>query len=160
MSKSSQTGPIDIDRIRQLVPHAGRMCLLERVVEYDDLSILCETNSHLDPDNPLRHSGHLSGLCGIEYAAQAMALHGALKSPQASPPTGRKTGPATTSVRHGYLASVRDVQCSARYLDIFAAPLMIGAELVFEDASRVIYSFTIEASESELITGRAVVVLE
>ena len=159
MSNQSQTGPIDIDRIRELVPHAGKMCLLERVLEYNDLSIRCETISHLDPDNPLRYKGHLSGICGIEYAAQAMALHGTLKSPQASPHPEQTAGPAATSVRHGYLASVRDVCCSARYLDAFATPLIVGAELVFEDSSRVIYSFTIEAGDTELITGRAAVVL-
>lgn len=81
MSESSRMNAvIGASRIRELIPHAGAMCLLERVIEYDDASICCEARSHLDVDNPLRHNGRLSTLCGIEYAGQAMALHGALRA--------------------------------------------------------------------------------
>ena len=42
------------DRIRQLIPHAGTMCLLERVVEWTDAMIACRATSHTGADNPLR----------------------------------------------------------------------------------------------------------
>ena len=70
--------PIEVGRIRELLPHAGSMCLLERVVECDAKSIRCETRTQVDRANPLRRDGPLSSVCAIEYAAQAMALHGAL----------------------------------------------------------------------------------
>ena len=38
------------------------------------------TRSHLDPDNPLRRGDALSALHLVEYAAQAMAAHGALQA--------------------------------------------------------------------------------
>ena len=139
---------IDADRIRELVPHSERMCLLERVLDWSAKSIRCETNGHLDPDNPLRRNGRLSSICGIEYAAQAMALHSAL---------GAAKGDSAT--RHGYLASARNTRCHTATLDVYKHPLFVDAELVYTDGSRVIYSFSIECGGASLVTGRAAVVL-
>ena len=64
--------------IEERIPHHGRMCLLDEVIEWDAQHIRCRSATHRDPDNPLRSHGRLGIACGIEYAAQAMALHGAL----------------------------------------------------------------------------------
>lgn len=138
---------IGADQIRALVPHSGAMCLLERVLDWGEQSIRCETSSHLDVDNPLRRDGRLSSICGIEYAAQAMALHTALCSNAEAPG------------RHGYLASVRDANCTTAVLDGHESPLIVSAELAFADGSRVIYAFSIENQGATLISGRAAVVL-
>ena len=138
---------IGADQIRALVPHSEKMCLLECVLDWDDQSIRCETSSHLDADNPLRRRGRLSSICGIEYATQAMALHGALRSS------------AGTPARHGYLASARDARCNTARLDGRDSPLLVSAELVFADGSRVVYSFSIECAGEALVSGRAAVVL-
>jgi predicted hotdog family 3-hydroxylacyl-ACP dehydratase len=187
MSQTTHDVPIDVERIRELVPHAGKMCLLERVVDCDTASIRCETRSHLDRANPLRRNGHLSSVCAIEYAAQAMALHGALMAPgdngaltapehsgalTAPKHNGAPTAPelsgalnatapsgATGGVRRGYLASVRDMRCHTHYLDEYTAELIVSAKLMFEESSRMIYSFTVTAGETELVTGRAAVIL-
>jgi len=107
---------IGADQIRALVPHSGKMCLLERVLDWDEQSIRCETSSHLDMDNPLRRDGRLSSICGIEYAAQAMALHAALCSNAGAP------------ARHGYLASVRDANCTTAVLDGHDSPLLVSSD--------------------------------
>ena len=151
MSQTTHNVPINVERIRELVPHTGKMCLLERVVACDAASIRCETRSHLDRANPLRRDGHLSSVCAIEYAAQAMALHGALN---ATPPSG-----ASGDVRHGYLASVRDMRCHTHSLDEHTAELIVSAKLIFDESSRMIYSFAVAAGETELVTGRAAVIL-
>ena len=65
-------------RIDALVPQQGAMCLLDEVVSFDDRSVVCRTSSHLAPGNPLRCDGRLPAIAGIEYGAQAMAVHGAL----------------------------------------------------------------------------------
>lgn len=149
--------PIDIERIRTLVPHAGAMCLLEQVISCSAESIQCETSSHLNPANPLRRNGHLSGICGIEYAAQAMALHGALRSTGAA---GTQMGsPQLERPRHGYLVSVRGIECQTRYLDTIATPLKVHANHVFGDASSMVYSFAVASGEKALVTGRAAVML-
>lgn len=61
-----------------LLPHRGRMCLIDEVVSWDAARICCRTRSHRDADNPLRSAEGLGAACAIEYAAQAMALHAAL----------------------------------------------------------------------------------
>ena len=64
--------------ISQRIPHQGTMCLLDRVVDWSDSRIACAATSHAAPANPLRADGRLGAANGIEYAAQAMAIHGAL----------------------------------------------------------------------------------
>jgi predicted hotdog family 3-hydroxylacyl-ACP dehydratase len=63
--------------IAKLVPHHGSMCLLDRVVSWDSQHIQCETERHTMTTNPLRRQGSLPAICGVEFALQAMALHGA-----------------------------------------------------------------------------------
>ena len=60
------------------IPHQGSMCLLDTVVDWSDTSISCSAISHRDPANPLRAEARLGAANGIEYAAQAMAVHGRL----------------------------------------------------------------------------------
>ena len=154
MPATSQKTPIGIDRIRELVPHAGTMCLLDRVVEFSVDSIRCETDSHTDPGNPLRRNGHLSGICAIEYAAQAMALHAALGSAGAA--TARATNP--DPAHHGYLVSVRDIRCHIRRLDCVTSTLEVCADRIYGDAAGLIYTFAVTAARTALVTGRASVV--
>ena len=92
----------------------------------------------------------------IEYAAQAMALHGAL--------IGQATGAPVTP---GYLASARGVQLHVLRLDdlptTFAtdAPdeLRIEATRQAGDARQILYVFTVHHGDRLLAEGRAAVVL-
>ncbi len=135
------------EALAALIPHAGAMCLLDGVLSWDDSRIRCIARSHRDPDNPLRHTGRLAALCGVEYASQAMAVHGGL--------TGGGARPAA-----GYLASLRDLACHVERLDDVADDLIIDAENLTGEGSRVIYAFTISASGRELLKGRAAVVID
>ena len=69
-----------MNELPELIPHAGSMCLLDRVVAHSEHDIECTARSHTSPDHPLRRDGQLSALHLVEYAAQAMAAHGALVS--------------------------------------------------------------------------------
>ena len=55
--------------VADLLPHGGGMVLLERVAEWDMQQIRCTAISHRAATNPLRCSGRLPALAGIEYAA-------------------------------------------------------------------------------------------
>jgi len=132
-------------RIATLVPQQGAMCLLDEVVRFDDRSIVCRTASHRSPDNPLRSDGRLSTIAGIEYGAQAMAVHGALQDDQAA--------------RGGLLAGARAVRCHARYLDEEPGPLTVRAERLVLDGGRLLYSFVVEGAHTALVSGRVAVVL-
>jgi predicted hotdog family 3-hydroxylacyl-ACP dehydratase len=136
------------DEIAALIPHAGAMCLLDAVLRWDDASISCRSGRHRDRDNPLRKNDRLAGVCGIEFAAQAMAVHGALAGSVAGRP------------RAGYLASIRDLVCRQERLDLLTDDLVIEAERLMGDDARVIYQFTLRSGDDEVLSGRAAVVLE
>lgn len=134
--------------IRSRIPHAGAMCLLDSVLAWDDKHIACTTGTHRAADNPLRRNGRLHTICGVEYAAQAMALHGGLASRALAPP------------RRGYLASLRELVCGVAYLDAIEGDLLVSAERLLDEGSRVIYRFTLGGKDGELMSGRAAVVLD
>lgn len=124
------------------------MCLLEAVTEWDEEHIVCRASSHRTPDNPLRANQQLSAVCGIEYAAQAMAVHGALLAP-----------PDHTVARVGYLVSVRGTRLNVLRLDDIAADLTIDATCITRSANNILYQFSISAARQILLTGRAAVVV-
>ncbi len=64
--------------LEALIPHAGAMCLLDTVQNWDDRQIHCRSETHRNVANPLRFEGRLSALHLAEYGAQAMAIHGGL----------------------------------------------------------------------------------
>lgn len=67
---------LDRAAIAALIPHDGAMCLLDGVLAWDRTSITCAASSHRAPGNPLAAGCRLDVVCGVEYAAQAMAVHG------------------------------------------------------------------------------------
>lgn len=141
--------------IARRIPHQGRMCLLERVSAWDTQQIRCEANSHQARDNPLRAHGRLGAACGIEYAAQAMAVHGALLAEASAGDSVARQGSAM-----GYLVSVRGVTLHVDRLDELSDALSIHAERLSGDSNTVLYSFTLHAGPRLLLAGRAAVILD
>ena len=150
------------------LPHAGRMCLLERLETWDIESITCIASSHRDPANPLRAHGRLHAVCGVEYAAQAMALHGGLApfadaiapdAPAMDGGSAENAGAVFPPLAMGYLASVRDLRLGVARLDDIAEDLRIEARRVGGSAEGFMYSFEIFAGARLLLAGRAMVKL-
>ncbi|HEX7437256.1 MAG TPA: hydroxymyristoyl-ACP dehydratase [Caldimonas sp.] len=134
--------------IAELIPHSGTMCLLASLEHWDRDRIVCTATSHRDPGNPLRSASGLLAPCAIEYAAQAMALHGAL--------IGRAAGAAASP---GYLASARGVRLHRLRLDDLAGDLRIEARRDAGDARQIIYAFDVSHAGVPVADGRATVVL-
>jgi len=134
--------------IARVIPHTADMCLLDGVLECDAQRIRCISGTHRDANNPMRSGNVLLALCGVEYAAQAMAVHGAWDAKFERKP------------RAGYLAALRDVSCHTMRLDDLGDDLIIEAEKVMGDEARVIYQFSIQAGAEEIMSGRATVVLD
>lgn len=134
--------------IAQRIPHQGAMCLLGRVTQWNATTIVCTASSHRALHNPLRAQGRLGAACGVEYAAQAMAVHGSLLAQADGAP------------RVGYLASVRAVELRVPRLDDLLGDLRITAERITGDANNILYRFTVSADDQTLLTGRAAVVLD
>lgn len=136
---------LDRDAIARLVPHHGAMCLLEEVLECDENAIACRATSHRDPANPLRTAAGLPAIMGVEYAAQAVAVHAAVLE-------------HTSGARKGYLAALRDVHFSVERLDHTPGDLVVRTTRVAAESGRLLYDFHIEAGGLELLKGRLSVV--
>ncbi|MBN8762590.1 MAG: 3-hydroxylacyl-ACP dehydratase [Thiobacillus sp. 63-78] len=140
--------PLDHAWLLAHLPHQGSMCLLDGVTEWNARLIRCTASSHRHADNPLRAQDGLGAVCGVEYAAQAMAAHGALLTAAAGVP------------RAGYLASVRSVDLHVARLDDIAADLDIEAERLSGDDNTILYDFRVAVGNRLLLSGRATVVLD
>ncbi|SDC50626.1 hotdog family protein [Paraburkholderia lycopersici] len=152
--------PLDRAWIAAHIPHSGAMCLLDAVESWDDARIVCTATSHRDPRNPLRSRGRLAAVCGVEYAAQAMAVHGALLVPLRVPSNGAGDGATAARPRVGYLASVRNVEARIERLDTLDTALSIEATRESGSGNSILYSFAVRGGERVLLTGRAAVMLD
>jgi predicted hotdog family 3-hydroxylacyl-ACP dehydratase len=138
-----------IDRawIQRHIPHQGNMCLLEEATQWDDTTIQCLARSHVAMDNPMRNTQGLPISAGIEYAAQAMAVHGAMLAPLNQLP------------EVGYLTSVRNVQWWVPRLDNVGAEITIQATRISGNEVSLLYDFSILCRDRLLLCGRASVMV-
>lgn len=132
----------------ELIPHSGDMCLIDTVYGWDDDQIYCHTQTHLNETNPLRREGRLACVHGIEYAAQAAALHGALLA--------RRSG---MKLPAGYLAAVHNISFEISSLDTLMTPLDIMAKRLVVLDNSFIYGFELCAGGRPVISGRLSVII-
>ena len=125
--------------IRELVPHAGAMCLLERIVSADGDAVVCATTTHRSAANPLRRDDRLAALHLAEYGAQAMAVHGGLKGDAA---------------RAGMLVAVRELKLQVARIDDVEGEILVEARRLAANPNGLIYSFSARAGTGELGSGR------
>ncbi len=133
----------------QLIPHAGRMCLLDEVLSWDRESVVCLSHSHRREDNPLRDNGQLAGIHAVEYGAQAMAVHGGLLA--------RETG---EPIRPGFLVSLRNVVLQVERLDLIESPLTVTARQLMADGGNLLYHFAVHAQGSPIAKGKLAVMVQ
>lgn len=138
--------PTSRAEVEALIPHAGSMCLLERVLAFDGQTLHAQSDAHRDPLHPLRREGRLSALHLCEYGAQAMAVHGglmALREGRGAPP--------------GLLVSLRGVELACDYLDALPGPLDVHVADIADSGAGWQGHFRIEHAGAVLATGRAAV---
>ena len=139
---------MDRAAIAALIPHAGAMCLLDGVLDWNATSLCGVSRRFADADNPLlRPDGTLGAASGIEIAAQAMALHARLLAGQGEKPA------------QGMLASLRNVRLATRQINKAAGELLIEAQLLLGDHTGATYRFALYQAGETLISGRATVLL-
>ena len=145
---SSPPATLDHAGIAARVPHRGTMCLLDAMESCSADEIVCRIANHADPSNPLRLDDRLPAASALEYASQAMALHGSLAA-CGKPPTS------------GFLASARDVRFHVERLDRAAAPLRMRASRLAGDSGQAMYRFELrDGLDQLLVEGRTTVVLD
>lgn len=144
----------DREWIEAHIPHQGRMCLLDEVLSWDSSHVRCRTRTHRAPDNPLRLHGRLGTVCGIEYGAQAMAVHGALLAEARA----ARCPPGDAQPLTGYLTSVRDVSWQIPRLDDLPDDLIAEAERIMSNERTALYALLISIAGRVLLQARATVV--
>ena len=133
----------------RLIPHQGDMCLLDTVEEWDETSIICKASSHHYATNPLRRHNQLEAICGLEYAAQAMAVHVGLL---------QRGKERTMAV--GYLGGVKNLALWAGRLDDVKGDLTVQATRLVGEAGSFMYAFRVSGGRQELLDGRASIFLK
>jgi predicted hotdog family 3-hydroxylacyl-ACP dehydratase len=133
----------------RLIPHQGTMCLLDTVEQWDDTSIMCTAASHRDATNPLRRDNQLEAICGLEYAAQAMAVHVGLLQ------QGKERRLAV-----GYLGAVKNLMLRATRLNDVKGDLTVQATRLVGEGGSFIYTFRVSAGRQALLDGRASIFLK
>ena len=135
------------DAIEALLPHTGAMRMIAAVAHWDAEAIECVAHSHRDPANPLRIDGRLPAACGLEYGAQAMAIHGSLVA-------GRDAKP-----RVGLLVAAHELVWRVARLDTIGGALTVRARRLLGSAQQVAYEFDVLVAGRSLVSGRASVML-
>jgi len=138
----------DYPPIPTLIPHAGRMCLLSAIVHSDEESIRCSATSHRDPANPLRRDGQLAAIHAVEYAAQAVAVHGGLRKPAGSKPRG------------GMIAVLTNIHWHVDRLDTIADDLLVEAHKLADLDDGLSYGFRVLGDDKVLVEGELMIALQ
>lgn len=132
--------------IRALVPHAGTMCLLDEVVDWNAERATVVTRTHRAPGNPLRRRDGLSAICLCEYGAQAMAVHGALVARASE-----------NVLAPGLLVSLREVELFVASADALPGELCVEVERL-GGAGGLQYRFFISHAGAVIARGRAAII--
>lgn len=124
-----------------LIPHAGAMLMIDSVTAWDEEKICCVSTRHLAHDNPLRKDGRLSAHHGIEFAAQAAAIHGGLLNEGQTVPLRA-------------LAAVRQATFARLWLDELEGDLEIMSSLIMLDQKAAIYQASLTHGGADVASMR------
>ncbi len=133
----------------ELIPHEGNMSLLDSVEKFDENQIICLSSTHKQKNNPLRESSRLGCVNGIEYGAQAIAVHGGLMAQENN----------YELPRSGFLVQVKELEFTDCDLSALPGDLTIQAQPILFDQSSMIYTITIEHKHDKLMQGRLMIVI-
>ena len=120
------------------------MVLLDAIVSHDDDRIQCRARIDPAADHPLAVNGGLSATALVEYAAQAMAVHGGLKAAPGAPP------------RPGRLVSLPRLELGLDTID-GVLDVTVEAHCLGGDESGQMYRFRVRHGDQELASGQATI---
>lgn len=113
----------DTPDVRELLPHAGPMVLINRVLRHDECETVCLVAEH---DLFRDADGSVPAWIGLEYMAQCVALHGALHGhlQRASRQIGWLVSARAVSFHADRFQADQQVEVSARSLHAGAGGLV------------------------------------
>jgi predicted hotdog family 3-hydroxylacyl-ACP dehydratase len=110
---------IDYNDVASLIPHSGRMVLLDRIVEFDGNNLTAEMT--VRDDGLFGNEKDIPAWAGIEYMAQAVAAYAGIKSKLAGEP-----------IKLGYLLGTRRYNSNISSFSVGAA-LTIHIKNIIQD---------------------------
>ncbi len=131
--------------IAALIPHGDAMCVVDRVLNWDDKTLVAETEAHLQPEHPL-YETHGSSVLLVEYAAQAAAVHAALNHA------------GLGAQRPAYLGAMKNIKMHVPKLSEDLGVLTMNVTCVLSDNNGAIYELNVVAGQHHVIEGRLVLV--
>ena len=120
--------------LTKLTPHGSGMLLIDKVLNYDADSILCQTHSHQKTNNPLISHGNLASIILVEYASQAAALHAGLNQQE------------FTQGKPAFVGAVKSVKLYAESISNLETMLNISARCLLSNNNGAIYAFEVESA--------------
>lgn len=132
---------MNLEAIRQRLPHAGSMVLIDRVLKYDSTRLSALSQTHHRTHHPLAIKGQLPATAALEMAAQAAALHGSLHSLDSHP-------------KQGFIASVRQLHWNRSFFDPASSDIQIEVEWIASEAQGALYAFYVSTAEGLEVQGR------
>ena len=117
--------------VEELVPHTGKMVLLNRVIEFDEESMVAEV---IVRDDGLFGDGNtVPAWLGMEYMAQTIAAHGGMKRRLAGKP-----------LIPGFLLGTRRYDCNVGLFAV-GSVLTVSVERLVEDQGLGVFDCRITA---------------
>ena len=128
-----------------MIPHAGAMALIARVLHWDAEHLDAEADAP-GTAHPLLRDGRLHALHACEYGAQAAAVHGALLA---------RAGLAEHAPA-GLLAALRGVRLQPQWVSL-TQPLRIEVRRQSALPAAVQYRFLVWQGNAALAQGQALI---
>jgi predicted hotdog family 3-hydroxylacyl-ACP dehydratase len=127
---------IDFSNVAELIPHRGRMVLLDRIVEFEGESLTAELI--VRDDGLLGDENSVPAWVGIEYMAQAVAAYAGIKSKLAGEP-----------IKLGYLLGTRRYSSNVASFAVGTA-LTIHIKTIIQDDKLGVFDCMIRGEGIEI----------
>jgi len=127
---------IDYTNIAALIPHSGRMILLDRIIDYDEQTLSVELV--VRGDGLLGDDKTVPAWAGIEYMAQAVAVYVGIRSELAGEP-----------IKLGFLLGTRRYSGNVAGFDVGTA-LTIQVTNIIQDDKLGVFACKIHGTGIEI----------
>lgn len=133
---------IDRTDIAALIPHSGRMILLDSIIDFDEHSLSAELT--VRDDGLLGDDKTVPAWAGIEYMAQAIAAYAGIQSKQAGEP-----------IKLGFLLGTRRYTSNVGSFAV-GTVLTIQVSLVIQDDKLSVFDCKIHGTGIEITANLSV----
>ena len=132
------------------IPHQGRMCLLDEVIDWDRAA----------HQLPQRRAPRRGSSAARAWPARRCLRHGIRGAGDGGAWRAHRRCAPIAKPRAGFLASVRGVRLHVSRLDDVQSDLICDAVRIAGDQRTALYEFELRCATMRLMSGRATVVLD